>query len=241
MALAAELTVAQASRDVSQAELQRLKTLADQNNASERALQAAQSAATRDQAQVDSARLRLLASWGSSISDCQDLPSFARSLAALETVLVQVDLPAGSSLAATPTGARLLTLSEDTQPIPAQWVGPAQTVDPFSQGRGFLFLVTPNPAHLAPGQALTGLLSLPGEAATGVALPREAILRHDGASWVYRQTADTKFLRQEVILDRPLPQAWFVREGLKPGDKVVSTGAQQLLSEELKGSDEGGD
>jgi hypothetical protein len=241
MALAAELTAALATHEASQAELKRLQTLVGQNNASERALQAAEALATRDQTQVDSARLRLLASWGSAISDRQDLPSFARSLGALESVLVEVDTPAGSAPGATPVGARLFTLSDDTQPIPAQLVGPAQTVDPLNQGRGFVFLVSPNPAHLAPGQAVTGLLSLPGEPATGVAVPREAILRHNGATWVYRQTGDTTFLRQEITLERPLSEAWFVLKGLKPQDKVVVTGTQQLLSEELKGSDEGGD
>jgi hypothetical protein len=33
----------------------------------------------------------------------------------------------------------------------------------------------------------------------------------------------------------PLEKGWFVRETFKPEDKVVTVGAQQLMSEELKG------
>jgi len=39
----------------------------------------------------------------------------------------------------------------------------------------------------------------------------------------------------EVALDRPLEDGWFVGSGLKADAKVVTPGAQQLLSEELKG------
>ena len=151
---------------------------------------------------------------------------------------MEVDLPAGASVAAPPTAARLLTLEEGAKPVSAKLLGHAPTVDPLGQGRGFLFLVSPNPARLAPGQAVTGLLSLPGEVESGVTLPRAAVLRHNGAAWVYLQTSETTFGRKEIILERPLAEAWFVREPLKPGDRVVVVGAQQMLSEELKGPGE---
>jgi hypothetical protein len=238
VSLLAELTVAQAASEASLAELKRLKTLVEQNNASERALQAAQAAAVRDQAQVESARLRLLSGWGSAIAWREDLPAFVRSLGSLASVLVEVDLPAGEPASATPTSGRLIALADESKPIEAQLLGPAVAVDPQMQGRGYLFLVTPNPAHLAPGAAVTGLLSLPGEAQSGVTVPREAVVRFNGTTWVYVQTGDDTFQRTEAALDRPLDKGWFVHEGLKPQDKVVSTGAQQLLSEELKGQAE---
>jgi multidrug efflux pump subunit AcrA (membrane-fusion protein) len=107
-----------------------------------------------------------------------------------------------------------------------------------AQGRGFFFLVDPNTSKLAQGAAVSGLLTLPGEAQSGVAVPREAVIRYNGATWVYRQTSNETFERLRTTLDRPLENGWFVREGLKPGDKLVTAGAQQMLSEELKGSGE---
>ena len=66
-------------------------------------------------------------------------------------------------------------------------------------------------------------------------MPRETVVRFNGTTWVYVQTGDDTFQRTEAKLDRPLDKGWFVREGLKPQARVVSVGAQQLLSEELKG------
>ncbi|HWV98243.1 MAG TPA: hypothetical protein VNZ64_00995 [Candidatus Acidoferrum sp.] len=233
--LVAELITAQAANDASQAELKRLKTLAVQNNASERAVQAAEAAAVRDQTQVESARLRLVTTWGSGISERKDLPAFVQSLGSLASALVELDVPAGQSLATTPTGARLLTLSDQANPLAAEVIGLAPMVDPQLQGRGFLLLVSPNPSRLTPGAAVSGFLLLSGEPASGVALPRNAIVRFNGRTWVYLQTGEETFQRTEVNLVSPLVQGWFVREGVKPQDKVVTVGAQQMLSEELKG------
>jgi hypothetical protein len=231
----AELTAAKAASDASQSELARLKTLAAQTNASQRALEAGEAASARDQAQAESARLRLLANWGGAIAGRADLAAFVRSLGAMESALVELDLPAGEAVKTTPTGARLLTLAEGAAPLEAQFIGPAPTVDAQAQGQGFLFLVQPNAARLAPGAALSGFLSMPGEAQSGVLAPRNAVLRYNGSAWVYVQTGDETFRRIEVALDRPLDGGWFVREGLKAQDKVVTVGAQQMLSEELKG------
>ena len=78
-------------------------------------------------------------------------------------------------------------------------------------------------------------LKLAGDAQTGVLVPRNAVVRFNGAAWIYLQTGEENFSRVEVALGSPLTDGWFVRAGLKSQDKVVIVGAQQLLSEELKG------
>jgi hypothetical protein len=65
-------------------------------------------------------------------------------------------------------------------------------------------------------------------------VPREALVRFEGGAWVYVQTGEETFRRSLVTLDVPLENGWFIQGTLKPGDQVVITGAQQLLSEELK-------
>jgi multidrug efflux pump subunit AcrA (membrane-fusion protein) len=230
---AAELKTAQAASQASQAELVRLKSLAAQSNASQRALEAAESTALRDQAQLEAVRLRMVASWGSAIAARPDLPAFAHSLANLEIALAQINLPAGDPLPAQPVSVRLATLGE-TNPIPAQLLGPAPLVDPQLQGRGFLLLVSPNSLRLTPGAAVSGFLDLPGEKLSGVALPRNAVVRFNGLAWVYVQSGEETFERRPVTLESPIEQAWFIHRGLKAQDKVVVAGAQQLLSEELK-------
>ena len=230
-----ELASAIASSEVSQKELQRLKTLVAQNNTSERALQTSEAAATRDQSQVQALRLRLISIWGRMIADRADLPALVQSLASLSNILVQLNLPAGETLASVPSGARILpALSTNSTPVDGQFAGSAPTVDPQLQGQGFFFLVNANSANLVPGASVTGYITYSGEPQTGVLLPRDAIVRFNGTSWVYQQTSDKMFSRVEVHLLQPLAEGWFIRGPLKPGDKVVTRGAQLLLSEELK-------
>jgi hypothetical protein len=235
--LVADLTAANASSQASQAELERLKALAAQNNASARALQAAEATAARDAAQTEATRLKLVAGWGNAIATRENLPAFVRSLGSLESALIQLNLSSDQVLNQNPAGARIITLSAEAKPLEAQFISRAASVDPQVQGQGFLFLISPNPSRLSPGAAVTGFIDVPGEKQAGVAVPRNAIVRQNGTAWVYVQTGDDTFQRTEAKLERPLQDAWFVREGLKPETKVVTTGAQQLLSEEFKGGE----
>jgi hypothetical protein len=236
--LVSDLSTAQAANDASQAELERLKTLAAQSNASTRALQAAKAAAAHDQAQVDSTRLRLLANWGSAVAERQDLAAFVHALSSLSNALVELDVPVGQALTNLPTEARVVSFSHENAPVAAQYLGPVPAVDPQMQARGFLFLISPNRLHLTPGTAITGFLILPGEPVQGVLLPRSAVVRFNGTAWVYVQTAAETFRRTEVSLAHSLEKGWFVQGSLNLQDKVVTVGAQQLLSEERKGQGE---
>ncbi len=231
----AELVSATAAAEASQKELARLKTLTEQNNASIRARETAEAAAQRDAAQAMLARARLLTTMGRAIASRDDLPELAQMLASGERALVRVELPAGEILNSEPAGARLVPLAGGGQPIEAKFIGMASAVDAQTQGQGLLFLVESNQSRLVPNAALEGFIKLPGDAKAGVNVPLNAVLRFNGATWVYLQTADGTFQRKEVALERPLGEGWFVRESLKPQDKVVVVGAQQLLSEELKG------
>lgn len=226
-----DFTTAQAANEASQAELKRLKTLSAQNNASAKALEDAEAAAARDQAQTQAARLKLLGSWGEAIASRQDLPAFMESLGKLESALVRVDLPAGETLNWTPNNARLLTLSGDH--IDASFLGAAPAVDPQTQSQGFLFLVQPNSLKLAPGAAVVGHLQAPGEPKAGFAIPSSAILRYEGATWIYVRQGSTNFVRHTISLEEPLDNGWFVSSGVSTNDQIVVTGAQTVLSQEL--------
>ncbi|HKW28376.1 MAG TPA: hypothetical protein VJT54_03505, partial [Verrucomicrobiae bacterium] len=142
-------------------------------------------------------------------------------------------LPSGELASGTPTGAQL-TLPGTAPLVAADFLGRAATTDPLVQGMGFIFVVTNPPAALVPGLSVTGILQLPGEPASGVVVPDAAVVRSDGRTWIYVQTADTTFARREIPLNHSTAGGWFVTNGLAPGDKVVVIGAQTLLSEEHK-------
>lgn len=226
-----DFTSAQAASEASDADLKRLKTLSAQNNASDRAVEAAEAAAARDQAQAEAARLKLLGGWGEAIAGRHDLPAFMQSLGDMESALVRIDLPAGEALKFTPEKARLMTL--DNQSIEAKFLGAAPSVDPQTESQGFLFLVETNSLKLGPGAAVVGYLQAPGEPQTGFAIPSSAILRYEGATWIYTQTGTTNFVRHTITLGQPMENGWFVTNGVSADDKMVVTGAQTVLSQEL--------
>jgi hypothetical protein len=233
-ALANDLATSRAAAAASQHEFDRLKSLSAQNNASARALETAEAAALRDQLQVNSARDKLISSWGKTLADRSDLAGLAQSLISLEYAIVRVDVPPGEKLSAVPAHARLTTLSD--QVAQSDFVGEAGSVDPQTQSRGLLFLVTNNDVRLVPGAAVTGYLETPGDAVNGVSIPRPAVIRFAGATWVYVQREGTNFVRSAVTLERPLTNGWFVSRGIDAGDQVVVSGAQTILSEELNRS-----
>jgi hypothetical protein len=231
--LAGDVASGRAALDASGREYERLKTLAHSQNVSAKALEDAEAAMKHDQAAFAAAEAQLTSASGNAVADQPDLSAFVESLAKLETVLVRLDLPAGEWPEETPAGALVLPPGGH-QPSAAGFLGRAATIDPQVQGEGFLFLVTNVPARLTPGLAVAGLLQLPGEPLHGAVVPDDAIVRSDDRAWFYVQTGDTTFGRREIILDHPVSGGWFVTNGVAPGDKVVTTGTQTLLSEERK-------
>ena len=233
-ALVVESAAAQAALEASTREYQRLKALhAEGQNASTRSVEAAETAMKKDRIALESVPPRLRLGWGQAIASRPDLPAFVRSLAAREVALVRVDLPLGESLEAPPAAGRLGALAVPDHLTAAQYLGPAPNAEPQMQSQGFLFLQADRP--LPPGAGVVAWLTIPGDAQAGVVVPRAALLRHEGEVFVYRRTGADTFRRAGIALDRPTDGGWFVSRGLKPQDAVVVVGAQQLLSEELKG------
>jgi hypothetical protein len=230
-----DLAVAQSAAIASSKELERLKVLEPQGNTSLRAVQSAEAAAQRDQLAVQAAKDRLNVSWGRALAGQKDLPALVQALSSLESVLVRVDIPAGEKLAS-PKAASLLPISGGE--CQAEFLSLATSVEPQLQGRGFLFLVRLNALKLAPGEAVTGYLTTSDKPTQGVLVPGQAVVRNEGAGWVYtvKEDKDGKmFIRKEIALDRNVEGGWFVRAGLKPEESIVVRGAQQLLSIEQHG------
>ena len=231
--LLTELATAQAASAASSNELVRQKTLAAQGNSSARALEGAEAAALHDQLSAQAAREKLKLSAGRAIADQPDLPGFINALASQTSALARIDVSAGEAPTVTPTGVRIVTLSGAM--TEGEYLGPATSVDPQIQGRGYMFLVKTNALHLIPGEALVGYLRIPGEPLTGIIVPREAVVRSKGKAWVYEMSEGSDaFTRKEIALDRPTDSGWFITNGITAGKYVVTTGAQVLLSEEMK-------
>ncbi|MDB6110095.1 MAG: hypothetical protein JWR69_1845 [Pedosphaera sp.] len=232
-ALMTELASAQAAYNASSNELARLNTLAQQGNAPRRALETAEATAMRDQLAVRSAKDRLALIWGQAVADQKDLSAFTESLISHNAALIRIDLPAGDDPKSLPTGARVLTMSGDS--AETEFLELASNVDPQTQGRGFIFHLRTNALQLLPGASVTGYVKVPGEPLVGVIVPREAVVRTDGAGWIYVANGSAEaYKRTEIALDHPTEAGWFVAKGPTATNYVVVKGAQTLLSQEMK-------
>lgn len=228
-ALATELASVQIAAKGSRQDLERVKILKE--NASAKTLQAAEAAFNRDTLAVESARAKLQLGWGTNFAGQGNLMEFLRPLIAAQKILVRITVPAGENLSAAPIGATLISLAA-AEPLEAIFFGAAPQRDESMQGDGFLFLADSRSDFL-PGTAVTGFMQFAGEPQQGVIVPRSAVLRHEGKTWIYFKTAPDHFSRHEVRLEIPTDGGWFVSH-TATNNAVVIIGAQILLSEESK-------
>ncbi|HWE38711.1 MAG TPA: HlyD family efflux transporter periplasmic adaptor subunit [Isosphaeraceae bacterium] len=139
---------------------------------------------------------------------------------------------------------------DPTATLSATLVGPAPRVDAASQLVGYWYEAGPAVGD-GPGAAWRpGLMvkaSLNSASATSrpaVAVPAGAVLFHQGRALVYVRVKPGTFERREVVPLGRDGESWDLapREGtgptgLEPGDVVVTSGAQVLLSEEFRADD----
>ena len=151
-----------------------------------------------------------------------------------ENLLARVDVPAGETLDRGVTTARIVAAGHEDQPVTGQRISLAATVDPETLGEGFVFRLGGAAPYLRPGAAVIAYLRAPGAAQAAVMAPHSAIVRSEGKAWVYRQLDGEKFSRREVSLDRATAGGFLIAGAWTAGERIVTRGAQLLLSEEQK-------
>jgi multidrug efflux pump subunit AcrA (membrane-fusion protein) len=157
-------------------------------------------------------------------------PACTKRLAAI----IRLSLPPGQSLSQEPTDARTTVLGYESHPLVTNSIWSAPTADPHLQGQGFLLKVGAQGFPLRPGASITAYLESPRTAKLGVVVPEAAVVMTEDNTWAYVQIAPTQFERRQLEVTVPTARGWFVTSGFAGGDHVVVTGAQALLSEELK-------
>ncbi|MDE3197080.1 MAG: HlyD family efflux transporter periplasmic adaptor subunit [Acidobacteriota bacterium] len=177
----------------------------------------------------------LLAQPGESVEQGAPLLRIAR----FDRLLARIDLPIGQQGEVSKGSARIVPAGFEQQPpIEADPVGVAPSAGTQTQGVSLLYRLSPGRADLRPGIPVTARFTLNGSAGNGVLIPRTAVVQQDGRLWVYVQTSDTRFSRRPVPLDMPTASGYLTAREFAPGDRIVTVGAQSLLSEEFKSQNE---
>jgi len=237
IATQAQLQKSRVAADVARKEYTRLKALFEQNqNISEKALQSADGTLQTNEADMHTGQQQLSLEesfarqqWGNIATKwaVDGSPEFQRLLDQRE-VLVQITMPSGETFAPAQSISLEITGAPRTT---ASFVSAFPRVDPRIQGRSFLYKALAQP-NFTPGVNLLAHLSV-GNQMQGVIVPTSAIVWSEGKAWVYQLTAPGRFTRRSVPSAIPVEKGFFVEQGFSPGDRVVTQGAQSLLSEEL--------
>lgn len=222
--------------DVARKEYARLKILFDNNqNVSEKALQSAEGSLRSLEADERAAEQQLSLQgavleqqWGSTVAKwaIDGSPEVARVLATRD-VFLQVTLSLDQNYSASKIISVEIPGRTRTE---ATLISPFPRVDARIQGRSFLYLAPAQP-ELTPGLNLVANLSV-GNKMRGVIVPASAVVWSEGKAWTYLQTAPNQLSRREVPTDIPTDNGYFVSAELPAGSRVVTRGAQSLLSEE---------
>jgi multidrug efflux pump subunit AcrA (membrane-fusion protein) len=156
-----------------------------------------------------------------------------------DRLIARVDVPTGAEARADLRGARIEVVGREGRWLAGERValGPVET---RTGGSSWLFRVAEDGFPLRPGLPVVGRLAAPGERVEGVVIPRAAVVRAAGRAWAYVKDGE-KHVRREVPLDHPTSDGWLAPSGFAAGEAIVTTGAQALLSEELKASIQLGD
>ena len=236
-----EKSIADAALNLSDKNLSRLRNLHRKKAVSSRKLLEQTSQWQTDRAKLDAAtnslkgiRESAVLTWGVDLTDMvltanspliSDLINQRQSLLLISLVPGQ-KLPANTnSIAITGTGQR-------KQAVQAVLLAASPRIDSLSQGESYFFK-TDNPA-MKTDMRVTAWIAQSKQPMSGVFIPETALIRHLGQSYVYIQSDEERFSRRTVQHFIPSDQGLFIQHGIMPGEKIVTVGAQMLLSEEFR-------
>jgi len=227
--LESDIAAAAAAAAASQAEANRTKALnaADQT-VSKQAAETAAAQARSDAAKLSLLRHRVGLEWSPALARWPDArrERLVADIAAGRAALVRIDSASGLAQARGTVALQPASGGE----VRAQVLGPMRTGDPRLLSTGLLALVTgPRAVEFGSGTVAPATLAS-GVAAKGVLIPRAALMRGGGRTFVYVRRDATDFERREVGAALNDPGGLFVTGGFSPGEAVVTRGAAQIFA-----------
>jgi hypothetical protein len=104
-----------------------------------------------------------------------------------------------------------------------------------SQQAGSPFFYLSDQENTAAHQRVTAWIPMQEHPLTGVKIPSSALIWHLGQAFVYLQIDAETFRRIKITHKKLInSDTYFIQEALQQNDRLVTTGAQMLLSEEFR-------
>lgn len=247
--LRTEYEAARSDRAIFEAELkasskeyERLRKLHEQGKViAENQVYDAEALYRSDIAQLDSAKIRLrdtrdktIQEWGRALSVMaldDDVGSLDHFIAHEEMFLLVTLMPDQSL----PEQTQIVYVDRNgdrARARPALFVSEAPGTDAARQGESYIFRTSGK--GLRTGMRLDVWIPQRQEPLHGVNLPRDSIVWYAGKPWVYVKIDAEHFTRREVLAGSERQHGWFVQDNFNPGEQIVVSGGQMLLSEEFR-------
>lgn len=230
----AEVRTAIAAERQSHAALERTRRLAGTPGAMPaEAQETAERQAIADQAALELARRKLSSSFGLNPPwKSSDNSAELRSLAGGESKLVHVTFPLGLLGDTDPDSIRLTRIggAQGGQSWQSKivWHAPADATVP---GRSY-FAILKRP-ELGEGDHLLAWTPV-GDTEKGVTVPASAAVISNGQFYCYVEGKAGTFVRTAFDPSRPTTDGYFVKDGISPGDRIVTRAAGLLLAREMQ-------
>jgi hypothetical protein len=76
------------------------------------------------------------------------------------------------------------------------------------------------------------------QAESGIVVPPTAVIVIDGKYWCFVEREPGVFSRAPLDIGQPMADGYFVKDGIKPGDRIVTSAAGLLLARQTNPSTE---
>lgn len=241
LATLAQQSGAQAKYRESELNLHRTRKLHDQDIVASRRLQEQQALWQADQAELHASSYRLQAivaasrlQWGERLTDwfTQSSDFEIKPYLQHRRQLLTVVLPHGVTARKPPQRVWVDDHGNRPQAVAAELIAVAPQVDPLSLGQRAFYRLEQR--QLPIGAQLTAWISDDESSIDTVAIPESALVWHLGQPWVFIKDSHGEFKRQLLTTFSPIGNGLLSTTALSNGQIIVRSGAQTLLSQELK-------
>ena len=149
-----------------------------------------------------------------------------------EQSILKVTLPPKQSLNPNVDTVRWQQPHQQNDVGEAQRLAAAISVDPVLSGETWFFLN--KSSSLQEGAKLHVWVPTEQGAFSAVLIPYQSVVWYAGQPWAYLRMDEQRFQRISLLNGHDSVEGIYLQQGFHPGDAVVTSGAQTLLSEEFK-------
>lgn len=147
--------------------------------------------------------------------------------------LLQITLPSNKHLAETIKTIVVDTTGNRNLAHKADYISATELTESITQGESYYFQSTDK--KIKTGMNITAWIPENDKSDTGVIIPKSALIWNMDQAFVYIKTDEETFHRRIITQYTASNNSYFVANTIESGEKVVTKGAQMLLSEELRG------